>query len=108
MSQTPELNVRPYTPADREAIRQICCETGYSGAPIDPVFTDRDVFADFFTRYYTDCEPESSFVAEDNGRIIGYILGCRRYHFHAIIAPVLLLFFVTPKVIWRFAHRSIQ
>lgn len=52
------LKVRPYLPSDRQAVRSICCETGFMGNPIDPVFTDRDAFADFFTRYYTDYEPD--------------------------------------------------
>ncbi|MDX9754519.1 MAG: GNAT family N-acetyltransferase [bacterium] len=95
--------MRPYSPADRAAVRQICCDTGYTGSPIDPVFTDRDVFADFFTRYYTDYEPESCLVAEDQGRIVGYLLGCTRYRYHNWMEKFVLLFLVTPKVLWRLA-----
>ena len=69
------LEIRPYSPADRQAVRDICCETGFMGEPIDPVFADRDAFADFFTRYYTDFEPENALVAEEDGRIVGYLLG---------------------------------
>jgi hypothetical protein len=52
--------------------------TGFLGEPIDPVYEDRELFADFLTTYYTDHEPESSFVVEMNGTICGYLLGCRR------------------------------
>ncbi len=70
------LKIRPYSPNDRQAVRNICCDTGFMGDPIDPVYNDRDAFADFFTRYYTDCEPENAIVAEDDGRVVGYLLGC--------------------------------
>jgi GNAT superfamily N-acetyltransferase len=33
-------------------------------------------FADLFTSYYTDVEPESSLVAERGGVVEGYLLGC--------------------------------
>ena len=55
---------RKYRPSDRAAVRRLCCETGFIGNPIDPVFEDRELFADFLTAYYTDFEPESAFVVE--------------------------------------------
>jgi hypothetical protein len=72
------FTIRPYTASDREAVRRLCCETGYLGEPIDPVYEDRELFADFLTTYYTDHEPESSFVLEVDGELRGYLLGCRR------------------------------
>ncbi|MBX7158211.1 MAG: GNAT family acetyltransferase [Verrucomicrobiae bacterium] len=69
--------VRPFEKRDRERVRQICCETGFLGNPIDPVFQDRELFADYLTRYYTDKEPESSFVIERENQIRGYLLGSR-------------------------------
>jgi len=70
--------IRNVRASDREAIRNLCCMTGFLGQPIDPVYEDRELFADFLTTYYTDHEPESSFVVEMNGTICGYLLGCRR------------------------------
>jgi ribosomal protein S18 acetylase RimI-like enzyme len=70
--------IRNYEPRDREAVRRLCCETGFLGKPIDPVFEDRELFADYLTSYYTDCEPESSLVIEMDGIIKGYLLGSRR------------------------------
>lgn len=93
-------SVRPYSPADRDAIRYICCETGFSGNPIDPLFSDREVFADFLTRYYTDWEPESSWVAEVDGRVVGYLLACARYRYHKW-AEFCILASLVPKVLWR-------
>lgn len=68
--------VRPYTLADREDVRRLCCETGFLGQPIDPVFEDRDLFADFLTNYYLNREPDSAFVVELGGEVKGYLLGC--------------------------------
>ena len=79
-TRNPDYIIRPYARRDRERIRQICCETGYLGAPIDSVFTDRDLFADYLTRYYTDIEPETCWVGEKNGVVVGYLLGCKRWH----------------------------
>ncbi|MCX7869289.1 MAG: hypothetical protein N2322_04990, partial [Terrimicrobiaceae bacterium] len=70
--------VRPYRPEDRAAVRALCCDTGYLGKPIDPVFEDRELFADYLTSYYTDFEPESCFVLEQGGKVKGYLLGSRR------------------------------
>jgi len=70
--------IRSYRASDRVAVRKLCCDTGFLGAPIDPVFEDRELFADFLTTYYTDHEPESSFVLEVDGEIRGYLLGSRR------------------------------
>jgi hypothetical protein len=77
LSTNPPI-VRPYEARDRDAIRRLCCDTGFLGQPIDPVFQDRELFADYLTHYYTDWEPESSFVVEHEGIVKGYLLGSRR------------------------------
>ncbi len=96
--------VRPYAPTDRSAVRAICADTGFMGNPIDEIFEDREVFADFFTRYYTDYEPESALVAEDEetGEVVGYVLGCTRYRFQAWKQVALLLTRTVPRVLVRF------
>ena len=53
----PPCTIRNYRPSDRQAVRALCCDTGFLGQPIDPVFGDRDLFADFLTTYYLDAEP---------------------------------------------------
>jgi hypothetical protein len=70
--------IRSYRASDREAVRRLCCETGFLGEPIDPIYEDRELFADFLTTYYTDWEPESSFVVEADGELCGYLLGSRK------------------------------
>src|ERR1043166_1957457 len=78
MSTEKPFTIRSFRSSDREAVRQLCCDTGFLGAPIDPVYEDRQLFADFLTTYYTDWEPESSFVIEKAGEIRGYLLGSRK------------------------------
>src|SRR5438067_9068309 len=78
MDDASQYSIRSYRATDRVAVRKLCCDTGFLGDPIDPVFQDRELFADFLTTYYTDHEPESSFVLEIDGEIRGYLLGLRR------------------------------
>ena len=76
------INIRPYQTGDRAALRTLCCDVADRGLPIEHFFSDREVAADLLTKYYTDYEPESTFVAICNGRLVGYINGCtdnRRY-----------------------------
>jgi ribosomal protein S18 acetylase RimI-like enzyme len=70
-----KIIIRPYAPTDRTTIRQICCDTGFLGDPIETIFTDREVFADLFTSPYLNYEPNCAWVAETDGRVVGYLLG---------------------------------
>ncbi len=70
------LVTRSYRPNDRERVRWICSETGFIGRPQENVFIGREIFADLWSSYWTDREPQSAFVAEVEGRVEGYILGC--------------------------------
>src|SRR4051812_40975323 len=78
MKEKRDFAIRSYRPSDRGAVRRLCCQTGFLGEPIDPVFQDHELFADFLTSYYTDKEPESSFVLEIDGEIRGFLLGSPR------------------------------
>lgn len=69
--------MRAYRPEDRPAVRRICVETGYMGDPITWRWRDAESFADLFTGWYTDHEPESALVADAGGEVVGYLLGCR-------------------------------
>lgn len=72
---SPPLRVRPFRAEDREPVRRVCFETGYMGEP--PWYWPHAAsFADVFIGYYTDREPESLYVAELEGRVVGYLAGC--------------------------------
>lgn len=76
-SGAPKAVIRFYRKEDRAAVRKICADTGFLGSPIDPLFEDRELFADYLTQYYTDREPQSTLVCEVNGQIMGYLMGSR-------------------------------
>lgn len=68
--------VRPYRAADRARVRDIAYRTGFLGEPADCYWRDVESFANVWTGYYTDREPQSAFVAERHGSVVGYLLGC--------------------------------
>lgn len=74
-----DFKVRRYQESDRPTIRKICADTGFLGKPIEQVFEDRELFADYLTRYYLECEPESTFVLLKDGVVKGYMMGARFY-----------------------------
>lgn len=93
--------IRRYRPSDRDTLRRLCCETGYLGTAIDPVFEDRELFADYLTSFYTDWEPESCFVLEQDGEVKGYLMGSRRPFLHQLHSFLLNLGLFA-RGIWRY------
>ena len=57
-------------------MREIAFETGYMGEPAGWYWRDAVSFADVWSGYYTDHEPESAFVATHGEAVVGYLLGC--------------------------------
>ena len=72
-----DVEIRRFRPEDRDAVRHICFVTGYMGEPVEWMWRDQESFADMFSGYYTDREPESTLVAVIGGKVQGYLLGCR-------------------------------
>ena len=73
---TQENYIRNYEPADREAVRRIAYQTSFRDHP-EAFLTDQEIVADALTRYFTDHEPGSCFVAVRQGKVVGYIIGTR-------------------------------
>lgn len=104
--ELPKFVVRRYEPRDREAVRQICCETADNGHPMDEWFPDREIFADLLMRYYTDSEPGSLWVAVSGVEVVGYLAACcdtRRFWWvmGLWILPVTVLKALTRGTLWR-------
>ena len=57
-------------------MREIAYATGYMGESPAWYWRDAVSFADIWSGYYTDQEPESAFVAVEGGEVAGYLLGC--------------------------------
>ena len=110
-ARSPEVNdfqVRKYRPSDRESVRALCCETGFLGNAIDPVFEDRELFADFLTDYYLRYEPESAFVVTKGDTLHGYILGSRhpgKHQFHSLFQNLVYGSRIVRRYQMRFAWR---
>ena len=79
------IHIRHYRKSDREAFRRLCCDSGFLGGPVDPLFSDRELFADLFTRPYLEHEPGWALAAEEHGEVIGYLLGSVRPHFDLVL-----------------------
>jgi hypothetical protein len=75
------VHIRRYQRSDRFAVRRICCDTGFLGNPIDPIYRDRELFADLITNPYLDYEPEWALITESDGQVVGYLLGSVNPHF---------------------------
>lgn len=103
-SGTLSAQVRPYRRADRAGVRHVCCETGCMGEPVERLFNDRATFADYFTAYYTDWEPQHALVAEADGAIVGYVLACLRPRRHRVVQPLLIGGVILPRVLMRLAR----
>lgn len=69
--------IRKYRSDDRESVRNISWDTAFLGSPADIFFFGKNILADFLTLYFTDYEPQSCFVAENKGRVVGYLIGAK-------------------------------
>ncbi|MCX7705458.1 MAG: GNAT family N-acetyltransferase [bacterium] len=70
-----KIVIRQFTKKDRDFVRYLCCETAFNGRPAENFFEGRNILADVLTRYFTDFEPESLFIAEIDGISVGYLTG---------------------------------
>jgi hypothetical protein len=71
------VGVRSFRPADRAAIRDISYRTGLMGESAERFWRHKESWADLWTSYYTDHEPESLHVATVDDAVVGYLAGCR-------------------------------
>jgi GNAT superfamily N-acetyltransferase len=65
---------RPESRLEWGQIRDLCCETGDAGKPVE---TDRwPFFAEYWIGPYQRVEPDWTFVARRDSRVVGYLTGC--------------------------------
>ena len=67
--------IRPYTPADYDAVSRICLLTAEGGGDATGLYVSDDLMPDIFARPYVSLEPDLAFVVEDEQGVGGYILG---------------------------------
>jgi ribosomal protein S18 acetylase RimI-like enzyme len=67
--------IRKYRLSDRSSVENIQFETWNLGKSASLLADDEKRFHEEI-KYYLEKEPESCFVAEDKGKVVGYLLGC--------------------------------
>lgn len=73
---SPRPHIRPYAPADLDALYEICLRTGAAGDDATDLVQDPQLLGHVFAAPYGVLEPEHAFVLDDGrGRAVGYVLG---------------------------------
>ena len=77
--------IRPYRPADRDAVAEVCLRTAAGGGDATGVYSDDALMPEVFALPYVEFAPELAFVvvgpsadsAERGGgeRVLGYVIG---------------------------------
>jgi len=70
------VGVRGFVAGDRAAVQDISYRTGFMGESADSFWRHKESWADLWTSYYTDQEPESLYVATMDDSVVGYLAGC--------------------------------
>ncbi len=73
----PGIIIRKFEVRDRGAVRKIVHDTALMGESAAIFFQGEEVLSDAFSLYFTDYEPESCFVAENNAEVTGYLIGAK-------------------------------
>ncbi|WP_340645624.1 GNAT family N-acetyltransferase [Phenylobacterium sp.] len=68
-------SIRPYRPEDLEGLYDVCLKTGDSGQDATALYRDKHLLGAIYAAPYGRLAPELAFVAEDGGRVAGYIVG---------------------------------
>jgi GNAT superfamily N-acetyltransferase len=104
--------IRPFRRGDRSAVREICAATAWMGEPDPERIPDGWIWAEFWTRYFTDREWRNSWVVQcdRSGRVVGYLTGTadvRRFDRYApFLLPGIVLRAVRKRLLRRTASRK--
>jgi GNAT superfamily N-acetyltransferase len=68
--------IRSFESADADAVCEISADTARFGEPVESILEDRRLFVDLFSWMYVSYFPETCWVAEPEGQVVGYVTGC--------------------------------
>lgn len=74
--------IRKYQKSDRAQVEMINFETGFFGKSMSNFISNQTLWNNLVS-YYLEKEPESAFVVENKGKVVGYLLGTtgkKRFH----------------------------
>ncbi|GGZ05558.1 acetyltransferase [Streptomyces olivaceoviridis] len=75
-SLPPHPLIRPYRPADRDAVADVCVRTAHNGGDSRALYPDQRLMPSLFAEPYCHFDPDLAFVLDDGtGRAVGYIVG---------------------------------
>jgi len=96
--------IRPFHRSDRSAVRAICAATAWMGKPAPLLAGDEWIWAEYWTRYFTDRQRRFCWVAEDrrDGHVVGYLTGTPDAAGFDAYAPFLL-----PGIVHRIIRRRV-
>jgi ribosomal protein S18 acetylase RimI-like enzyme len=72
-SQAPVI--RPYRPADHDAVYEVCVRTGAASQDARGLYSSDDLIPDIHAGPYLLIDPELAFVLDNGSRAVGYIIG---------------------------------
>jgi len=107
-----EFFIRPLRRSDRRSVRDICVATAWLGEGGDGHIPDDWIWAEFWTRYFTDREPQNSFAlcGVGDGRVAGYLIGTsdvRRFdRYIPFLIPGIVLRAIRKRLIRRRETRA--
>jgi hypothetical protein len=97
----PMFNIRPYCSEDKEMVREICRKTAFRNQGYDLYFEDGELFADYWTRYYLDYNPQWCYVTEKDRTVVGYLLGSHDFKDFERVMKKKILPRIFLKLFWR-------
>jgi len=96
--------IRPFCRIDRPAVRRVCGATAWMGSPDPARIGDEWMWAEFWTRYFTDREPGCAWVVVPaaGGEAVGYLTGTCDGRRVQTFLPWLV-----PGMLWRIVSRGL-
>ena len=100
----PTHAIRLYRPGDRAAVRDICAKCSWLGSYEPDRIIDDWIWAEYWTRYFTDGEPQHTWVVErtSDGAVVGYLSGTADVSRVEHYTPRLL-----PGIVWRVIRKRL-
>jgi Acetyltransferase (GNAT) family len=77
MTEEFSVNIRKFEKRDRGQVRLIAHDTAFMGQSASLFFEGREIICDALSLYFTDYEPEASFIAEVSSTVVGYLIGAK-------------------------------